>query len=47
MSRCLRARALEGLHDGGVAGCIKHMPGHGRATADSHLALPRVSASEA
>jgi beta-N-acetylhexosaminidase len=23
------------------------MPGHGRATADSHLALPRVSASEA
>ena len=39
--------ALEGLHDGGVAGCIKHMPGHGRATADSHLALPRVAASEA
>jgi beta-N-acetylhexosaminidase len=38
--------ALEGLHDGGVAGCIKHMPGHGRAQADSHLALPRVSASE-
>src|SRR5262245_7580401 len=37
--------ALAGLHDGGVAGCIKHMPGHGRATADSHLALPRVSAS--
>jgi len=39
--------ALEGLHDGGVAGCIKHMPGHGRATADSHVALPRVTASEA
>jgi beta-N-acetylhexosaminidase len=38
--------ALEGLHDGGVTGCIKHMPGHGRATADSHLALPRVSASD-
>ena len=37
--------ALEALHQGGVAGCIKHMPGHGRATADSHLALPRVSAS--
>jgi len=43
----LARRALEGLHDGGVAGCIKHMPGHGRATADSHLALPRVSAGEA
>lgn len=37
--------ALEGLHDGAVSGCIKHMPGHGRAMADSHLALPRVSAS--
>jgi len=43
----LARAALEGLHAGGVAGCIKHMPGHGRATADSHLALPRVSASEA
>jgi beta-N-acetylhexosaminidase len=42
----LARAALEGLHDGGVAGCIKHMPGHGRATADSHLALPRVSATE-
>jgi beta-N-acetylhexosaminidase len=43
----LARAALEGLHDGGVAGCIKHMPGHGRATTDSHLALPRVTASEA
>ncbi|MGQ0532874.1 MAG: beta-N-acetylhexosaminidase [Caulobacteraceae bacterium] len=42
----LARAALEGLHDGGVAGCIKHMPGHGRATADSHLALPRVGADE-
>jgi beta-N-acetylhexosaminidase len=42
----LARAALEGLHDGGLAGCIKHMPGHGRATSDSHLALPRVSASE-
>jgi beta-N-acetylhexosaminidase len=46
ISAVLARAALEGLHDGGVAGCIKHMPGHGRATADSHLALPRVSASE-
>ncbi len=38
--------ALDGLHAGGVAGCIKHIPGHGRAEADSHLALPRVGASE-
>jgi beta-N-acetylhexosaminidase len=42
----LARAALEGLHAGGLAGCIKHMPGHGRAESDSHLALPRVSASE-
>lgn len=35
--------ALDGLREGGVLGCIKHIPGHGRADADSHLALPRVS----
>jgi hypothetical protein len=43
----LARAALNGLHAGGVAGCIKHMPGHGRAEADSHLALPKVRASEA
>lgn len=36
---------LDGLRRGGVLGVIKHMPGHGRATVDSHLELPRVSAS--
>jgi beta-N-acetylhexosaminidase len=37
------ARALaEGLITGGVAPIIKHIPGHGRAAADSHLALPVV-----
>lgn len=35
--------ALDGLAAGGVAGVVKHMPGHGRADADSHLALPRVA----
>ena len=34
----------EGLLAGGVLPVIKHMPGHGRATCDSHLALPEVSA---
>ena len=38
---------LEGLAEAGVAGCIKHMPGHGRAMADSHKELPLVTASEA
>ncbi|KPL69658.1 beta-hexosaminidase [Erythrobacter sp. SG61-1L] len=37
---------LQGLIRAGVAGCIKHMPGHGRAMADSHKALPVVDASE-
>ena len=36
---------IEGLMDGGVLPVMKHVPGHGRAGADSHLALPRVAAS--
>lgn len=37
---------LEGLARSGVTGCVKHMPGHGRACADSHKELPTVEASE-
>ena len=37
--------AAEGLIAGGVLPVIKHIPGHGRAHADSHLALPVVDAS--
>ena len=37
---------VEGLAKGGVAGIIKHMPGHGRAMVDSHHELPIVTASE-
>ena len=36
---------LEGLAMGGVSGCIKHMPGHGRSDVDTHKALPTVTAS--
>ena len=36
---------LEGLAAGGVTGCIKHMPGHGRTDVDSHKALPTVTAA--
>lgn len=37
------ARALaEGLLQGGVLPVIKHMPGHGRATQDSHKELPLI-----
>lgn len=42
----LLGRAVcEGLLDGGVLPVIKHIPGHGRGTVDSHLALPVVDAS--
>lgn len=37
----------DGLLAGGVLPVVKHCPGHGRATLDSHLALPRVGASRA
>ncbi|MBC2665960.1 beta-N-acetylhexosaminidase [Novosphingobium flavum] len=36
---------LDGLAQAGVAGVVKHMPGHGRAMADSHKELPTVTAS--
>ena len=35
---------LEGLKAGGAVGVVKHMPGHGRAMADSHVELPVVDA---
>jgi len=34
---------IEGMIEGGVLPAMKHVPGHGRATADSHFALPRVT----
>ena len=34
----------EGMLAGGVLPVVKHIPGHGRAKADSHLELPRVQA---
>lgn len=40
------ARAVtEGLVQGGVLPVLKHIPGHGRATADSHFGLPTVDTS--
>lgn len=42
------ARAhMTGLMEGGVLPVIKHIPGHGRAKADSHLELPIVNAKRA
>lgn len=55
LNRCLGTRsdevtaharaAANGLIDGGVLPVIKHMPGHGRAQADSHKDLPHVDVS--
>jgi beta-N-acetylhexosaminidase len=38
---------VAGLQAGGAIPVIKHIPGHGRATADSHHELPRVRACPA
>ena len=37
----------DALLAGGVLPVMKHMPGHGRATCDSHKELPHVAASDA
>ena len=42
----LGREALRGMRDGGVAGVIKHIPGHGRALVDSHEELPRITAGD-
>jgi beta-N-acetylhexosaminidase len=45
MIAVLGRAAAEGLMAGGVLPVMKHVPGHGRATADSHLALPVVDST--
>ncbi len=42
------ARAVtQGLEQGGILPVLKHIPGHGRATADTHFRLPEVDTSKA
>jgi beta-N-acetylhexosaminidase len=42
------ARAVtEGLEQGGILPVLKHIPGHGRATADTHFKLPEVDTPKA
>ena len=43
----LGAAVAEGLMAGGVLPVMKHLPGHGRAVADSHFDLPVVTATRA
>ena len=41
------ARAVtQGLQEGGILPILKHIPGHGRAMADSHLSLPIVDTAK-
>ncbi len=41
------ARAVaQGLQQGGILPVLKHIPGHGRATADTHFRLPEVDTSK-
>jgi beta-N-acetylhexosaminidase len=41
----LTAGAVKGYLAGGVAPCVKHFPGHGATSVDSHYALPVVRQS--
>ena len=43
----IAAAVAQGLMAGGVLPVLKHLPGHGRATADSHLKLPVVDTPRA
>lgn len=45
LAAAIVAATVEGLQSAGVAATIKHFPGHGRTTVDSHEALPVVEAS--
>ena len=40
----LATACMRGLHDAGIGSVGKHYPGHGRANADSHVAVPEVDA---
>ncbi|HEU5169418.1 MAG TPA: glycoside hydrolase family 3 N-terminal domain-containing protein [Gemmatimonadales bacterium] len=46
VAECVRAW-VEGCRSVGALSCVKHFPGHGRTTTDSHAMLPVVEASAA
>lgn len=41
------AAAVEGYNEAGIVSTVKHFPGHGSATDDSHLTLPVIGSSMA
>jgi beta-N-acetylhexosaminidase len=38
---------IKGLSDGGIVPCVKHFPGHGQTSVDSHYGLPVIGKSRA
>ena len=40
----LGCAVADGMRAGGIVPAVKHLPGHGRASADSHAVLPQVEA---
>jgi beta-glucosidase len=44
VANCVR-EWVEGCQAAGALACVKHYPGHGRTTRDSHAETPRVTAS--
>lgn len=39
----LGVKTMEGIRDGGVIPVVKHFPGHGDTSVDSHIGLPKVN----
>ena len=46
VARCVTA-AIDGFHSVGIACAVKHFPGHGDTSTDSHRAIPRIDRSRA
>jgi beta-glucosidase len=46
VATCVRSW-VEGCQGAGALACVKHYPGHGRTTVDSHVELPVIEASSA
>ncbi|EGT3624632.1 glycoside hydrolase family 3 protein, partial [Morganella morganii] len=46
LTEILSAAYIRGIHQHGIITALKHFPGHGNVSADSHVALPVVTSDE-